>query len=93
MGVPFSWNKRSPPEPLSSRTVMMLLLVQCLQGCSCAQRARFLVAVYFTLATIAVACPSESGRVLVLSRAKNESLVDVLVFSAAVVFVFVARLF
>ena len=92
-GVPFSRNKRSPSEPLSSSTVMILLLVQRLPGCLCARRARFLVAVHFTLATIAVTHPSESGRVLVLSRVKNDSLVDVLVFSALLVFVFVIRFF
>ena len=93
MCVPFSWNQRSPSEPLSSSTVMMLLLVQCLPGCSGAQRARFSVALYFTFATTAVTHPFESGRVLVSSRVRNDSLVDVLAIFVFVVFIFVARFF
>ena len=44
MGVPFSWNLRSPSDPLSSRTLMIVLLGWLLAECSILYRVCFLVA-------------------------------------------------
>ena len=91
MGVPFSWNQRSPSEPLSSSTLMMLLLVQRLPGCSMFLRARLSVASYFTFATTAVTRPSESARADTSSSVWYDSCVSSLLSLACAVVRFAAR--
>ena len=93
MGVPFSWNQRSPSEPLSSITLMMLLLVQRLPGCSIFLRARLLVASYFTFATTAVTHPSESDRADASSSVWCDACVSSLLLLACAIVQFAASFF
>jgi hypothetical protein len=75
MGVPFSWNQRSPSEALSNRNLMMLLLMQCLLGCLLFLQVWYSVAWYFTFATTAVTLLSGSGQYAVTSRVWKDPLV------------------
>jgi hypothetical protein len=59
MGVPFPWSMRSPSDPLSSRTLMTVLLGQLLAECLNFCLVRFLVTLwYLACATTAVTLPS-----------------------------------
>ncbi len=90
MGVPFSWNQRSPSEPLSSSTLMMLSLVQHLPGSLNFLRARLSVASYFTFATTAVTRPSESDRADASSIVWCDSCVSSLLLLACAIVRFAA---
>ena len=59
MGVPFSWNIRSPSDPLSSRTLMTVLLVRLPAECSNLWGGCFLAALwYLAFATTTVTLSS-----------------------------------
>ena len=91
MGVPFSWNQRSPSEPLSSRTLMMLLLMQRLSGCLIVLQVWLLVAWYFTLATMTMTLPSDYGGSAESSSIWKNSLVSTFVSRTWAFFLFDVR--
>ena len=89
MGVPFSWNIRSPSDPLSSRTLMTVLLGWLPAECSNLCWAWFSVTFwYLALATTALTLPSFSllkEELTLLRRAPNSLGSDSLaVFSLCV---------
>jgi len=73
MGVPFSWNSRSPSDQLSSKILMTVLLVQCPVECSRFLGTGFSVTTYCAMATTAVTGPSlpVKGGFMLLRKASN----------------------